>query len=63
MDAATVVDTYESLANVERDFRSIKSIDLDLRPIYHWTSDRVRGHVFNLYARRLWLCQPDSLPG
>lgn len=46
MDAATVVRTYKSLANVERDFRSLKSIDLDLRPIHHWTSDRVRAHVF-----------------
>ena len=46
MDAATVVTTYKSLANVERDFRSIKSIDLDLRPIYHWTETRVRAHVF-----------------
>ena len=46
MDAATAVGTYKSLANVERDFRSIKSIDLDLRPIYHWTSERVRAHVF-----------------
>jgi len=46
MDAATVVGTYKSLANVERDFRSIKSIDLDLRPIYHWTETRVRAHVF-----------------
>ena len=46
MDAGTVVGTYKSLANVERDFRSIKSIDLDLRPIHHWTSDRVRAHVF-----------------
>ena len=46
MDAATVVGTYKSLANVERDFRSIKSIDLDLRPIHHWTENRVRAHVF-----------------
>lgn len=46
MDAATVVGTYKSLANVERDFRSIKSIDLDLRPIHHWTETRVRAHVF-----------------
>ena len=45
MDAATVVGTYKSLANVERDFRSIKSIDLDLRPIHHWTETRVRAHV------------------
>ena len=46
MAAATVVGTYKSLAKVERDFRSIKSIDLDLRPIYHWTETRVRAHVF-----------------
>ena len=46
MDAGTVVNTYKSLARVERDFRSIKSIDLDLRPIHHWTSERVRAHVF-----------------
>ena len=46
MDAAKVVATYKSLANVERDFRSIKSIDLDLRPIHHFTETRVRAHVF-----------------
>jgi transposase len=46
MDAGKVVATYKSLARVERDFRSIKSIDLDLRPIHHWTQDRVRAHVF-----------------
>jgi len=46
MDAAKVVATYKSLARVERDFRSIKSIDLDLRPIHHWTESRVRAHVF-----------------
>jgi hypothetical protein len=45
MDAAKVVATYKSLARVERDFRSIKSIDLDLRPIHHWTEPRVRAHV------------------
>jgi hypothetical protein len=33
MTAAKVVATYKSLARVERDFRSLKSIDLDLRPI------------------------------
>ena len=46
MDAGTVVGTYKSLALVERNFRSIKSIDLDLRPIYHRTETRVRAHVF-----------------
>ena len=46
MDAGKVVATYKSLANVERDFRSIKAIDLDLRPIHHWTETRVKAHVF-----------------
>jgi hypothetical protein len=46
MDAGKVVATYKSLARVERDFRSIKSIDLDLRPIHHYAETRVRAHVF-----------------
>src|SRR5665648_369720 len=50
MDAAKVVATYKSLARVERDFRSIKSIDLDLRPIHHWTESRVRAHVSVSYT-------------
>ena len=45
MSAGRVVATYKSLAAVERDFRSIKSIDLDLRPIHHYTETRVRVHV------------------
>ena len=40
MDAAKVVATYKSLPTVERDFRSIKSIDLDLRPLRHFTETR-----------------------
>jgi Transposase len=56
MDAAKVVATYKSLARVERDFRSLKSIDLDLRPIYHYTETRVRAHVFlcTLAAYLVW---------
>jgi hypothetical protein len=46
MDPAKVVATYKSLARVERDFRSLKAIDVDLRPIHHWTESRVRAHVF-----------------
>jgi hypothetical protein len=46
MNPAQVVATYKSLSRVERDFRSIKSIDLDLRPIHHYTETRVRAHVF-----------------
>ena len=46
MDSAQVVDTYKNLSRVEQDFRSLKSIDLDLRPIHHHTESRVRAHVF-----------------
>jgi len=45
LDAAGVVTAYKSLANVERDFRSLKVDDLDLRPIFHRLEDRVRAHV------------------
>jgi Transposase DDE domain len=45
MTPQRVVATYKSLANVERDFRSLKAIDLDLRPIHHYTEQRVRAHV------------------
>jgi hypothetical protein len=45
LDAPGVVDAYKQLAHVERDFRSIKVDDLDLRPIYHRLEDRVRAHV------------------
>jgi len=46
LDAAGVVVAYKNLAHVERDFRTIKVDDLDLRPIYHRLEDRVRAHVF-----------------
>jgi Transposase DDE domain len=46
LDAAGVVTAYKNLAHVERDFRSIKTDDLDLRPIHHRLDDRVRAHVF-----------------
>ena len=46
MTPAKVVATYKSLARVERDFRSLKTIDLDLRPIHHHLETRVRAHVF-----------------
>ena len=46
MTPAKVVATYKSLARVERDFRSLKAIDLDLRPIHHHIETRVRAHVF-----------------
>src|SRR5439155_25202894 len=39
------VTAYKALSNVERDFRSLKTVDLDLRPIYHHTEARLRAHV------------------
>jgi Transposase DDE domain len=45
MSAAEVVEAYKRLTLVEADFRSLKAVDLDLRPIYHHLSDRVRAHV------------------
>jgi hypothetical protein len=38
--------SYKRLAQVERAFRSIKTVDLKLRPIFHHLADRVRAHVF-----------------
>jgi len=46
MDAADCVRNYKSLANVERAFRSFKTIDLKVRPIHHRLADRVRSHIF-----------------
>jgi transposase len=45
LDPAAVVASYKNLANIERDFRIIKSDDLDLRPIHHRLDDRVKAHV------------------
>jgi len=45
LDPAGVVTGYKNLAHVERDFRSIKADDLDLRPIHHRLDDRVKAHV------------------
>jgi hypothetical protein len=46
LDAAATVLAYKSLAAVERAFRSIKTVDLEIRPIHHRLADRVRAHVF-----------------
>jgi hypothetical protein len=45
LDAPAAVTAYKNLSRVERDFRSIKSDDLDLRPVYHHLEERVRAHV------------------
>jgi transposase len=46
MDAPTCVRTYKSLSQVERAFRSIKTMDLKVRPIHHHLENRVRAHIF-----------------
>ena len=45
MDAPECVRSYKALANVERAFRSLKTVDLKVRPIHHRTADRVRAHI------------------
>ena len=46
LDTAAVVSTYKSLAQVERAFRSVKTVDLEVRPVHHRLAGRVRAHVF-----------------
>jgi Transposase DDE domain len=46
LDDAATVRSYKSLARVERAFRCIKTVDLQVRPVRHWLADRVRAHVF-----------------
>jgi Transposase DDE domain len=43
--SADVIRAYKLLTRVERAFRSFKGLDLAIRPIHHWTPDRVRAHV------------------
>jgi hypothetical protein len=46
MDAAEVVRGYKRLTEVERAFRSLKTVDLQIRPIHHRLENRVRAHIF-----------------
>ena len=46
LDDDDTVRSYKSLSRVERAFRCIKTVDLHVRPVYHWLADRVRAHVF-----------------
>ncbi len=62
LDSAEVVRSYKQLAEVERAFRTLKSIDLEIRPINHRHAQRVRAHVFlcmlayylEWHLRRAW---------
>jgi transposase len=46
LDDAATVRSYKSLSQVERAFRCLKTVDLQVRPVHHWLADRVRAHVF-----------------
>jgi len=62
LDASAVVTAYKNLKYVERDFRHIKSDDLDLRPVFHRLEERVKAHVLicmlacylTWHLRRAW---------
>jgi hypothetical protein len=45
IEAADIVRSYKSLSNVERAFRSLKTVDLKVRPIHHHLPERVRAHI------------------
>ena len=45
LDAPATVRAYKRLSTVERAFRSLKSVDLKVRPVFHRTEQRVRAHV------------------
>jgi hypothetical protein len=46
LDASSAVKAYKQLSNAERAFRSLKTIDIEVRPIHHRDPTRVRAHVF-----------------
>jgi transposase len=46
LSSEKVVGQYKRLSEVEHAFRSMKSVDLKIRPIYHYLADRVKAHVF-----------------
>lgn len=46
IDANAAVAAYKSLSQVERAFRSIKTVDLHVRPVFHYSAERVRAHIF-----------------
>ena len=46
LSAERTVSAYKDLSQVEWAFRSLKTMDLQVRPIYHWKDDRIKSHVF-----------------
>lgn len=72
LDTPGVVTAYKGLAHVERDFWSLKTIDLGVRPVHHRLEDRVKGHLLvcmlaaylTWHLRKAWapLCFTDEHP-
>ena len=46
LESEQVVEAYKGLSRVEQAFRSFKQVDLKVRPVYHYSENRVRAHVF-----------------
>jgi hypothetical protein len=46
MNTVEVVNAYKSLTFVERAFRNLKTVQLEIRPVYHKNDERIRSHVF-----------------
>jgi transposase len=61
LTAAQTVATYKSLSNLERDFRTMKTVDVEIRPIRHHVADGVRAHAFlcMLAAHLVWYLRRD----
>ena len=61
LSAAQAVATYKSLSHRERDFRTMKTVDVEIRPIRHRLADRVRAHAFMcmLAAHLIWYLRRD----
>jgi hypothetical protein len=64
LSPAKVVEAYKDLANIERDFRSIKTDDLQVRPIRHRLEDRVKAHLLICMLARylVWHLQKAWAP-
>lgn len=45
LSGTDAISAYKGLSVVERAFRSIKTVDLHVRPVFHWNAERVRAHV------------------
>jgi transposase len=46
LSTRAAVGAYKGLAKIERAFRSMKTVDLEVRPVFHWAERRVRAHIF-----------------